>query len=168
MSRGQYSEFFNLPLANSTRDRQVGNCLFLTPKTFLGLKMLCFQFPDTLVKISSDHIMLTRLCYLDPLHKHLFYIVKLGFIRVDIILHFFALNHTLRTSWLYSYMSPSHLEIPNIFRQCHFYSQKYGRIIAYHVNMLLTETIYTNVHVSKNNSGLPCAPIMNLIFVYDF
>ena len=84
---------------------------------------------------------------------------------------FFALNHTFRTSWLYSYMPPSHVEIPNIFRQCHFYSQKYhkyDRIIAYHVNMFLTETIYTDVHVSKNNSGLPCAPILNLIFVYDF
>ena len=34
--------------------------------------------------------------------------------------------------------------------------------------MLLTETIYTNVHESKNNSGLHCAPILNLIFVYDF
>ena len=70
---GQYSETFNLPLANSTRDRQVVNCLFLiTLKTFLGLKMFCFQFPDILVKISADYMMLTRLCYLDPLHKHLF------------------------------------------------------------------------------------------------
>ena len=104
--------------------------------------MFCFQFSDILVKISADHIMLTCLCYLDPLHKHLFYIVILGFIRVDIILHVFALNHILRASWVYSYMSPSHVEIPDIFRHCHFYSQKYGRIIASdHVTMLLTETI---------------------------
>ena len=58
---------FNLPLANSTLDRQVGNCLFLTLKTFLGLKMFCFQFLDILVKVSADCIILTRLCYLDPL-----------------------------------------------------------------------------------------------------
>ena len=31
---GEYSKTFNLPLANSTRDRQVGSCLFLTLKTF--------------------------------------------------------------------------------------------------------------------------------------
>ena len=39
---GQYSETFNLPLANSTRDRQVGNCLFLTLKTFLVSNFLTY------------------------------------------------------------------------------------------------------------------------------
>ena len=32
----QYYETFNLPLANSTCDMQVGNCLFLALKTFLA------------------------------------------------------------------------------------------------------------------------------------
>ena len=52
--------------------------------------MFCFQLFDILVKISADYIMLARLCYLE--------IVQLGFKRVNIILHVFALKHTLHTS----------------------------------------------------------------------
>ena len=44
-------------------------------------------------------------------------------------------------------MSPIHVEIPDISDKVFFYSQKYGRIIAYHVYMLLTETIYISAKI---------------------